>query len=124
MKERCFNPKTKGYHRYGGRGITVCERWQQFENFLADMGERPPGLTLERVNNDGNYEPTNCKWVTMEEQQKNKKTRWKHASPKADRNIAAILQLSAEGKSTREVAVITGVSKAYVHRLIAKYANG
>jgi hypothetical protein len=75
MLTRCFNQKMPQYHNYGGRGITVCERWRQFENFLADMGERPPGMTLDRYpDNDGNYEPGNCRWATMKEQSRNKRS--------------------------------------------------
>lgn len=58
----------KGYENYGGRGITVCDRWLRFENFLADMGERPEGHSIGRINNDGNYEPGNCEWQTPEVQ--------------------------------------------------------
>ena len=72
MRKRCQNKATNGYLRYGGRGISVCERWHKFENFLADMGERPPGRTLDRINNDGNYEPGNCRWATLEEQNLNR----------------------------------------------------
>lgn len=69
MKQRCLNPKTKSFHRYGGRGITICARWlNSFENFLADMGERPPGKTIDREKVNGNYEPSNCKWATHDEQ--------------------------------------------------------
>lgn len=71
MKARCSNPKATGYENYGGRGITVCKRWLEFENFLADMGERPDGLTLDRKNNEGNYEPSNCRWATRIEQNNN-----------------------------------------------------
>lgn len=61
------------YPQYGGRGIKVCDRWQRFENFLADMGVRPEGKTLDRIDTDGNYEPGNCKWSTASEQQQNKR---------------------------------------------------
>ncbi len=73
MKQRCYYKKHKDYHRYGGRGITVCDRWlNSFANFIADMGERPEGLTLERRDTNGNYEPTNCYWATKAEQVANR----------------------------------------------------
>lgn len=72
MKHRCYNPNNPAYKRYGGRGIQVCERWRDsFIAFYKDMGLRPEGLTLERRDNDGNYESSNCKWVTMKEQRRN-----------------------------------------------------
>lgn len=68
MKSRCLNPENKSYHNYGGRGIAICKRWMIFANFLADMGKRPKGTTLDRIKNDGNYKPGNCQWATREEQ--------------------------------------------------------
>lgn len=76
MKDRCFNSKSKSYPRYGGRGITVCERWRDsFTTFYADMGAKPgPGYSIERKDNDGDYEPNNCYWATPKEQNANKST--------------------------------------------------
>lgn len=77
IKSRCYNKNRKEFYRYGGRGISVCKRWlDSFDNFLADMGKRPsPNHSIERLNNNGNYEPSNCKWATMSEQQRNKRNK-------------------------------------------------
>ncbi len=71
MRTRCTNPNTKSYKDYGARGITICKRWDKFENFLADMGECPEGLSLERRENDKGYSKGNCYWATREEQNRN-----------------------------------------------------
>jgi hypothetical protein len=74
MLHRCENAKHPQYEYYGGRGIKVCEQWHKFENFLADMGTRPsPKLSIDRVNNDGNYEPGNCRWATWSQQRRNQR---------------------------------------------------
>ena len=75
MKARCLNPKHHAYRYYGGRGITVCQRWLTFPNFLLDMGTRPEGLTLDRIDVNGNYEPSNCRWATWEQQRANQRPR-------------------------------------------------
>lgn len=73
MRQRCSNKKHKSYAYYGGRGISVCTRWDSFNNFFADMGERPAGLTLERIDNSRGYGPDNCKWASWLEQAQNKR---------------------------------------------------
>lgn len=76
MLQRCNNPKNANYKYYGGRNIKVCSRWLIFENFLKDMGERPKGTSIDRINNNGNYEPGNCRWSNASKQMKNRRPNW------------------------------------------------
>jgi hypothetical protein len=73
MKARCNNPKHCGYSYYGGRGITYCKEWESYKNFLRDMGPRPPGTSIDRIDPDGNYEPSNCRWAIKTLQAYNKR---------------------------------------------------
>lgn len=95
MHARCTNPNAQGWKNYGGRGITVCPEWKVFENFLRDMGECPPGKSIDRYpNNDGNYAPGNCRWATNKEQAENKRKRYggkcKRGHIVADGNVISV----------------------------------
>ena len=73
MRNRCLNPNAQDYEYYGGRGVTICDQWNTFDGFLASMGRRPaPEYTLDRIDSDGAYEPSNCRWVTRKEQSRNR----------------------------------------------------
>lgn len=88
IRQRCRNPSNSRYRNYGGRGIEVCQRWNKFENFLADMGPRPPGkYSIERVDINGHYEPKNCKWIPFADQSKNRQKVRKYRVPRIPRHI-------------------------------------
>jgi hypothetical protein len=74
MRKRCLHERDRYYHLYGGRGIGICPEWNNYASFLADMGEKPPGLSLDRIDNDGNYSKANCRWATLTEQGRNRRT--------------------------------------------------
>ena len=84
MRQRCSNPNHVAYPNYGGRGISVCERWRWFQNFYADMGDPPPGKSLNRIDNNGNYAPGNCEWATATEQARNRRPNRKRCSTLAE----------------------------------------
>lgn len=118
MKTRCLNPRATQYPHYGGRGIKICERWLSFENFLADMGERPPGMCIDRIDNDGNYEPGNCRWTTMRVQVDNRRT-----SKLRPHHRLQIAWLRSIGMPRADIAERFGVSASYVKAVAKRYSN-
>ena len=76
MRARCYQPNSSSYPNYGARGITVCERWDDFNTFIADMGERPDGCSLDRINNNEGYSPDNCRWASRIQQNRNRRFDW------------------------------------------------
>lgn len=102
MHKRCSNPSPREFPNYKGRGISVCQRWSDYENFVADMGEKPPGLTLERVDNDGNYGPGNCVWATPKEQSRNRRV--VHKMEWEGRSVAVSAVCEILGVSHKRVA--------------------
>lgn len=107
MVMRCTNPRHKSWERYGGRGISVCDRWRDFQSFLADMGPRPSGTSLDRINNDGNYEPGNCRWVDAKTQGRNRRNN-------------RLVTIDGATKTMAEWVVEIGISdSALSHRLRA-----
>jgi len=107
MVKRCTCPKNKSYRNYGGRGIKVCERWSDFVNFLADMGKKPDGLTLERIDNNKGYSPENCKWATLKEQARN-------------RRITTFMTHDGVTRSRPEWAEIMGITNSTIRSRMEK----
>ena len=113
MLRRCTNPDHPRYADWGGRGITVCERWHDYTAFLVDMGERPPGLTLDRLDNDGNYEPGNCTWSRPAQQARN--TRAFKLTPE---KVAKIQALSDAGHSMTAIGKQLGLNRHTVAKAL------
>ena len=113
MRIRCNNPNNDHYQYYGARGIIVCERWNDFRNFLKDMGEKPEGLTLERIDNDKGYFPENCKWATVTEQSRN--NRHTKLNPLKVQVIKKLLKESCLNQ--REIAEIFNVCSATINHI-------
>jgi hypothetical protein len=125
MVRRCTNPSSADWVRYGGRGITVCSRWLRFEDFLADMGQCPDGLTLDRINNNGNYEPGNCRWTTWEQQMRNRRSNRGENHPNAKLTAAEVLsirRLARLGETYDSIASMFGVSRTNVRYIVRREA--
>ncbi len=107
IKDRCNNPHNEDYHNYGGRGINVCDRWSKFENFFADMGLRPSGMSLDRQDVNGDYEPRNCRWATSKEQARNQRTN---------------LRFTKDGKTRclAEWCEMLGLNRALIYRRLRR----
>lgn len=107
MHARCANPDHVSYPHYGACGIRVCQRWNEFKNFIADMGERPFGTSLDRIDNDGDYQPSNCRWTTYQEQARNKRA-------------TVLIEHAGERRCLKEWCERLGLNYRNVHKRIRR----
>lgn len=113
MRSRCNNPRHPRFADWGGRGITVCDRWATYENFLLDMGVRPAGTTLERIDNDGPYEPGNCTWARPDAQNRNKRS-----TKLTTDKVLEIRDLYHQGKTIAAISKATGLDRHAVGHVV------
>ncbi len=119
MIGRCFNKNEKAFKHYGGRGITVCDRWLAFENFYADMGNVTDGFSIERVDVNGNYEPSNCKWIPKNRQATNRRS-----SVLTESDVREIRRLRSEGLIMKDIGSRFGASVQLVYQVLSGKAWG
>ena len=119
MISRCTNEKNKNYADYGGRGIVVCERWKIFQNFLDDIGKRPEGFSIERIDVNGNYDPSNCKWISKNRQATNRRD-----SVLTEDGVREIRELIKAGISKKDICLKFGASSSLINQVLSGKAWG